>query len=138
LPDHDSSGVLDADEHTPQQDGHGPVIVIHGHLGDGSHDAHNAGVVHHDVEAAEPIDGKIDGARHISLVGNIEPHRDSRITKLARRHGRQVKLEVGHDHPSSFGDESASRGGPDAAGSASNDGDRALQTTTGRHIHVPL
>ncbi len=133
---HGPGGMLGAQEHPGHQDAHRVVPVGQFGVGDRAEGTADAGVVAHDVEASEVLDGVGHQRGHLVLVGHVGGSAAQPVAVTGAGHlFGQVRcvgtVQVTHRHPGTVGEEAPHHRPPDP-GSTSCDHDRlALQRSCG-------
>lgn len=119
--DHDSGSVLDPRHNSSDVDGHDSVEVGQVEISDARRSpAGNAGIVEHDVQAAEPGDREVNYVWDIFLLADVTGHETGLGTELLSCLLAQVTVDVGDYHLGPIGDESGSGRLTDAAGCSSD------------------
>ncbi len=116
--------MLDAEEHRAEQNRKGTIPILDGGFFERADRAAEAGIVVHDVEAAEFLDRAIDGALDVLLAGDIgelENRVAAVLLAIAHRGLAAFLVEVGDDDGRALAREPDGRRASDAARRAGDD-----------------
>ena len=83
--------------------------------------AADPGVVEHDVQSAEPIDGEVDERLNLVGVAHIRPLKGRCLTEFRGEFLAAIRIDVGDHDARTFGDEQLGRRPADAAGTPGDD-----------------
>ena len=106
---HVAGGPLRAEQHAEHVDVHDPVEVAQVVVQEAGHRAGDAGVVRHDVQAAEVLDGEVDQRLHLVGVGDVGLLERGDVAELAGERLPGVDVDVGDDDPRALLDEALAR-----------------------------
>ena len=115
-------------EHPDLVDADHGHVVLQRHLVDGG-EAQDAGVVHEDVDATEPLQGLVDGARPLVLARDVEVRVESGVAELGGKRLAVGVEDVGQRDLRTLLREQAGLARPHAARRARDQRDLALQAS---------
>ena len=114
--------------HAQHVDGHDAVEIAQAVVQESAvQGARNSGIVDHDVQSAEFLDGCGYQRPDLFRIGDVRPPKQRAGTQRCRKGFAVVLVEVGNDDPRALGDKTLHRATPDSGTTASDDGDFAGQ-----------
>ena len=128
---HVPRGISGTGHHTQHVDGHDAVEVAQAVVEESAvRGARNSGIVDHDVQSAEFLDGCGYQRLDLSRLGDVRPPKQRARTQRCRKGFAVVLVELGRgteDDPRTLGDKPLHRASPDSGRTGSDDGDFAGQ-----------
>ena len=89
--------------------------------------ARNPGVVHHDVQTAERLDGTGDQRSHLLGIGDVGLPEDGPGAQRCRQRRTPLVLDIGDDDTRALRDKPFHEAASDAGRAAGDDGDLAIK-----------